>query len=68
MFDFSSSFFSFVGNEAFSNFKFKIEPSDTIAVRGNPAHLDCVAEGSPKPTIEWKRDGMFLSLDSQSQR
>ncbi|XP_026185033.1 roundabout homolog 1 isoform X2 [Mastacembelus armatus] len=32
-------------------------PSDVVVKVGNPATLSCRADGSPKPTIEWLRNG-----------
>ncbi|XP_074467231.1 roundabout homolog 4 isoform X2 [Sebastes fasciatus] len=33
------------------------QPSDVVVKVGNPATLSCRAEGSPKPYIEWLRNG-----------
>ena len=35
-------------------------PSDVVVKVGNPATLSCRAEGNPKPTIEWLRNGLPL--------
>ncbi|XP_040907586.1 roundabout homolog 1 isoform X2 [Toxotes jaculatrix] len=35
-------------------------PSDVVVRVGNPATLSCRADGSPKPTIEWLRNGQPL--------
>ncbi|XP_035482611.2 roundabout homolog 1 isoform X1 [Scophthalmus maximus] len=35
-------------------------PSDVVVKVGNPATLSCRADGSPKPTIEWLRNGQPL--------
>ena len=32
-------------------------PLGQRVVRGDPATLDCRAEGEPAPTVEWYRDG-----------
>ncbi|KAK2725812.1 neogenin-like isoform X1 [Artemia franciscana] len=41
----------------FSELFFAVEPKDTLASRDVPALLECLAEGSSKPIIEWKKDG-----------
>ncbi|XP_047462074.1 roundabout homolog 1 isoform X2 [Mugil cephalus] len=35
-------------------------PSDVVVKTGSPATLSCRADGSPKPTIEWLRNGQPL--------
>ncbi|KAG7224639.1 hypothetical protein INR49_011392 [Caranx melampygus] len=35
-------------------------PSDVVVKVGNPATLSCRADGTPKPTIEWLRNGQPL--------
>lgn len=35
-------------------------PSDVVVKIGSPATLSCRADGSPKPTIEWLRNGQPL--------
>lgn len=45
-------------------------PSDVVVKVGNPATLSCRADGTPKPTIEWLRNGQPLDTangDSQWQ-
>ncbi|XP_045496294.1 neogenin-like isoform X2 [Colias croceus] len=37
--------------------RIKEHPADTIVGRSEPATLRCVAEGKPKPTILWYKDG-----------
>lgn len=32
-------------------------PSDVVVKAGSPATLSCRADGTPKPTIEWLRNG-----------
>lgn len=32
---------------------------DTIVERGEPADLDCAADGDPLPEVRWMRDGRF---------
>ncbi|XP_054481113.1 roundabout homolog 1 [Anoplopoma fimbria] len=36
------------------------QPADVVVKVGNPATLSCRADGSPKPTIEWLRNGQPL--------
>ncbi|TNN26060.1 Roundabout 2 [Liparis tanakae] len=43
-------------------------PADVVVKAGNPATLSCRADGSPKPTIEWLRNGRPLEKgDGQLQ-
>uniref|UniRef100_A0A672LL58 Ig-like domain-containing protein n=1 Tax=Sinocyclocheilus grahami TaxID=75366 RepID=A0A672LL58_SINGR len=45
-------------------------PSDVVVRVGSPATLSCRAEGDPKPTIQWLRNGQPLDtdkMDVQSQ-
>ncbi|XP_068455764.1 roundabout homolog 4 [Clinocottus analis] len=42
-------------------------PADVVVKVGNPATLACRADGSPKPTIEWLRNGLPLETDGQLQ-
>ncbi|XP_024152166.1 neogenin 1a isoform X5 [Oryzias melastigma] len=54
----------------FSPFWFTVEPQDTLAVRGNPALLNCSAhsDGATPARITWKKDGTFMSLVSDERR
>lgn len=56
--------------EPFSPFWFSVEPSDTLAIRGAPALLNCSAhsEAATLARVEWKKDGTFLSLASDERR
>ncbi|XP_055486212.1 roundabout homolog 1-like, partial [Leucoraja erinacea] len=38
-------------------------PSDLIVSKGEPATLNCKAEGRPSPTIEWYKDGERVEMD-----
>ncbi|XP_030648669.1 roundabout homolog 1 [Chanos chanos] len=38
-------------------------PSDVVVKAGSPATFSCRAEGNPKPTIVWLRNGQPLDLD-----
>ena len=45
-------------------------PSDVVVKLGYPATLSCRAEGTPKPAIQWLRNGLPLETngrDGQSQ-
>ena len=45
-------------------------PSDVVVMLGYPATLSCRAEGTPKPAIQWLRNGQPLETnrrDGQSQ-
>ncbi|XP_056614326.1 neogenin 1a isoform X3 [Triplophysa dalaica] len=52
----------------FSPFWFSTEPSDTLAVRGAPALLNCSVQGETSAKIEWRKDGSFLNLASDERR
>ncbi|XP_051503847.1 neogenin-like isoform X10 [Myxocyprinus asiaticus] len=53
---------------SFSPFWFSVEPSDTLAVRGAPALLNCTVHSETPAKIEWKKDGSFLNLASDDHR
>ena len=36
---------------------------DVAVVKGNPASLVCIADGTPNPTLSWFRDGLNLDPD-----
>ncbi|XP_051929215.1 hemicentin-1 isoform X1 [Hippocampus zosterae] len=38
---------------------------DVIVVRGNPASLLCLADGTPTPSVVWLKEGRHLSNDTQ---
>uniref|UniRef100_A0A8C2ZIJ1 Ig-like domain-containing protein n=1 Tax=Cyclopterus lumpus TaxID=8103 RepID=A0A8C2ZIJ1_CYCLU len=42
-------------------------PADVVVKVGNPATLSCRADGSPKPTIEWLRNGQPLETKGDGQ-
>uniref|UniRef100_A0A8B9LG62 Neogenin 1a n=1 Tax=Astyanax mexicanus TaxID=7994 RepID=A0A8B9LG62_ASTMX len=52
----------------FSTFSFSVEPSDTLAVRGSPALLNCSVYSDIPAKVRWKKDGTFLSLASDDRR
>lgn len=43
-------------------------PIDTTVPRHEPATLNCKAEGSPQPTIQWYKDGVPLKILPGSHR
>ncbi|XP_078451083.1 roundabout homolog 1-like [Lampetra planeri] len=43
-------------------------PSDLIVLRGEPATLNCKAEGRPAPTVEWYKDGERVEIGKDDHR
>ncbi|TSL68267.1 Neogenin [Bagarius yarrelli] len=51
----------------FSSFWFSVEPSDTLAVRGSPAVLNCSISSELPVKVQWKKDGVLLIPDDRRQ-
>uniref|UniRef100_UPI00398F21F7 roundabout homolog 2 isoform X4 n=1 Tax=Pristiophorus japonicus TaxID=55135 RepID=UPI00398F21F7 len=43
-------------------------PSDLTVSKGEPATLNCKAEGRPSPTVEWYKDGERVETDKDDPR
>ena len=57
------------GDGGFSDFKFSVEPDDTVAIRDQPARLDCAATYQHStPTLVWARDGVQLASGDDVRR
>jgi len=60
-------------HQKLSDFRFLVEPSDTVAAKNNPVGpiLHCAAETGddyPKPTVKWRRDGQSLKFPDFNDR
>ncbi|KAL5020555.1 hypothetical protein ScPMuIL_003447 [Solemya velum] len=53
----------------FTQFNFTIEPSDVVAVKGEPVLLNCSAyHGEITPSIQWLKNGEYLTLEENGRR
>ncbi|KAF7699910.1 roundabout homolog 2-like isoform X2 [Silurus meridionalis] len=44
------------------------DPSDLMVSKGEPATLNCKAEGRPMPNVEWYKDGEHVETDKDDPR
>ncbi|XP_053368776.1 neogenin 1a isoform X3 [Clarias gariepinus] len=51
----------------FSPFRFSVEPSDALTVRGSPALLNCSVYSELPAKVHWKKDGVLLNPDDRRQ-
>lgn len=68
---FSDIFLSVVSTAGPSSndFKFVIEPEDTVGVRGQPLTLNCSAQyGQQTPEIHWLKDQVQLNFQGDTRR
>lgn len=64
---FSSPLFA-AGYHHHQNPRITEHPTDAVVPRHEPATLNCKAEGTPTPTIQWFKDGVPLKILPGSPR
>ena len=55
---------------SFANLQFSVEPADIVAVRGQPALLNCSIRPdlpTEQPQIQWLRDSVALNFDTNDR-
>lgn len=63
-------------SDSIDDLVFSAEPQDTVVSRNASVVMDCGvpagwlsrSDDSPLPIIEWKKDGVLLSLNGDSRR
>ena len=46
---------------------FKVAPKNTTAIENSPTMLHCLAEGDPKPTIKWDKNGETSAIEENER-
>ncbi|XP_076055481.1 neogenin protein frazzled isoform X2 [Oratosquilla oratoria] len=48
--------------------EFTLEPRDTVVMKGDPASLQCAAQGSPSPAISWRKDNFLIDISLDDRK
>jgi hypothetical protein len=74
---FLSLFFCLLSTAGDEDLVFTAEPQDAVVSKNSSVVIDCgvpagwlrdMEEAGPAPFIEWKRDGVLLSLNGENRR